>query len=418
MSDIREPSPATSPGPPKYTYVPALRVGNMVWLSGTTGTDDNGKITAPGDIVEQTRQIFRKFEKLLNSIGGTCDDIVETHDFFTTTENYKGTAAVRREFFKTSYPTSTGVLVSGLLRQDALIEISATAVLRGDQVRTPAARVLGGLRGRPAVSDYVANHHRGRPSAVLQAGRLRCPAVSRRGIRQDHSLRRPYLPEPPDNVFFDGHDGTLFTDTVLALVAVERGRFLEPVRPGDTIRTDVEVVEKKVSSDASRGIVVFRDHVINQREETVFQMDKITSAETAPGLIGPRWTTSSRQPLAAIEKVQNEKLRAMLDLCARGHPYYRRVWTEAGIDVGLIRTVADLEGFRSTQQVGVDGGPRKLPPRHTGPAPTRTRIVGDHLHHGQHRRPDADLQHDARLQRLPCSNRNESLASPTFAKRT
>ena len=112
------------------TYVPALRVGNMVWLSGTTGTDDEGRITAPGDIVEQTRQIFRKFEKLLNSVGGSCDDIVQTHDFFTTTENYKGTAAVRREFFKTAQPTSAGVLVAGLLRKDALIEISAVAVLR------------------------------------------------------------------------------------------------------------------------------------------------------------------------------------------------------------------------------------------------------------------------------------------------
>ena len=132
MPAIREPVTGGRDWPPQYTYVPALRVGNMVWLSGTTGTDDNGKITAPDDIVEQTRQIFRKFEKLLNSIGGTCDDIVQTHDFFTTTENYKGTAAVRREFFKKAYPTSTGVLVSGLLRKDALIEISAMAVLRGD----------------------------------------------------------------------------------------------------------------------------------------------------------------------------------------------------------------------------------------------------------------------------------------------
>ena len=132
MPAIREPVTGGRDWPPQYTYVPALRVGNMVWLSGTTGTDDNGKITAPGDIVEQTRQIFRKFEKLLNSIGGTCDDIVQTHDFFTTTENYKSTAAVRREFFKKAYPTSTGVLVSGLLRKDALIEISAMAVLRGD----------------------------------------------------------------------------------------------------------------------------------------------------------------------------------------------------------------------------------------------------------------------------------------------
>ena len=70
MSETRELVTGGKPWSERYTYVPALRVGNMVWLSGTTGTDDDGKITAPGDIVEQTRQIFRKFEKLLNSIGG------------------------------------------------------------------------------------------------------------------------------------------------------------------------------------------------------------------------------------------------------------------------------------------------------------------------------------------------------------
>jgi enamine deaminase RidA (YjgF/YER057c/UK114 family) len=127
----REPVFGGQPWPEQYTYVPALRVGNTVWLSGTTGTDEHGKITAPGDIEEQTRQIFRKFERLLNSLGSSCDDIVATTDFFTTTENYKRTAAVRREFFKTARPTSTGVRVAGLLRKDALIEISAIAVLRG-----------------------------------------------------------------------------------------------------------------------------------------------------------------------------------------------------------------------------------------------------------------------------------------------
>ena len=129
MSNDREPVLGGAAWPEQYTYVPALKVGNMVWLSGTTGTDDSGRITAPGDIAEQTRQIFRKFDRLLRTIGGTCDDIVSTTDFFTTTENYKRTAAVRREFFRTGRPTSTGVLVAGLLRKDALIEISAVAVL-------------------------------------------------------------------------------------------------------------------------------------------------------------------------------------------------------------------------------------------------------------------------------------------------
>lgn len=130
MSEIRETIGAGDKWPAHLTYVPAIRAGNIVWLAGTMGTDDEGRITAPGDIVEQTRQIYRRFEKLLNSVGGSCDDIVQTHDFITTTENYKGTAAVRREFFKTAQPTSTGVLVAGLLRKDAVIEISAVAVLR------------------------------------------------------------------------------------------------------------------------------------------------------------------------------------------------------------------------------------------------------------------------------------------------
>ena len=118
------------PWPAKYTFVPAVRVGDTLYISGTTGTDDDGNITAPGDIEEQTRQIFRKFQSLLDSVGGSCDDIVSTTDFVTTTRDYSRTAIVRREFFKRGFPTSTGVIVAGLLRAQALIEISAIAVLR------------------------------------------------------------------------------------------------------------------------------------------------------------------------------------------------------------------------------------------------------------------------------------------------
>jgi enamine deaminase RidA (YjgF/YER057c/UK114 family) len=129
MSD-REVITAGRDWPAKYTFVPALRVGNTIHISGTTGTDENGVITAPGDIVEQTRQIFRKFEALLSVAGGSCDDIVSTVDYVTTTKDYNKTAAVRREFFRHGFPTATGVVVAGLLRPEALIEISAVAVLK------------------------------------------------------------------------------------------------------------------------------------------------------------------------------------------------------------------------------------------------------------------------------------------------
>lgn len=50
-----------------------------------------------------------------------------------------------------------------------------------------------------------------------------------------------------------------------------------------------------------------------------------------------------RQPLDQIERIQSEKLRAMLALCAHGHSYYRRRWAEAGIDIAQIANVNDLE---------------------------------------------------------------------------
>jgi enamine deaminase RidA (YjgF/YER057c/UK114 family) len=126
----REVVNAGRPWPERYTYAPALRLGDTLFISGTTATDDEGHIVGPGDIVEQTRQVFRKFERLLNAVEGSCADIVETVDYITTTENYKATAAVRREFLRDAKPASTGVIVAGLLREGALIEISAVAVLR------------------------------------------------------------------------------------------------------------------------------------------------------------------------------------------------------------------------------------------------------------------------------------------------
>ena len=79
-----------------------------------------------------------------------------------------------------------------------------------------------------------------------------------------------------------GMTESLFRTTIIALLAVDRGRFLTPVRPGDTITTEAEVVEKRETSDPTRGIVVFRDHVLNQRRETVFQIDKTTLIKRKP----------------------------------------------------------------------------------------------------------------------------------------
>lgn len=116
--------------PDQVTFSPAVRVGNLLFISGTTAVDDNRDMVGKGDIVAQTRFIFEKFARILQQAGGSFDNIVETTEYFLTLDDYKQTAEVRRQFFKgPPYPAATGVLVAGLLRADALIEIKAIAVL-------------------------------------------------------------------------------------------------------------------------------------------------------------------------------------------------------------------------------------------------------------------------------------------------
>jgi enamine deaminase RidA (YjgF/YER057c/UK114 family) len=112
-----------------YTFAPAVRAGDHVYVSGMTASGDDGKIVAPGDIVGQTRYIFLKAQHVLGAAGASMADVVMTRDFFTTTEGYAGTADVRREFFGDTFPAATGVQVAGLLRREALIEIEFVAVL-------------------------------------------------------------------------------------------------------------------------------------------------------------------------------------------------------------------------------------------------------------------------------------------------
>jgi enamine deaminase RidA (YjgF/YER057c/UK114 family) len=117
--------------PARFTFSPAVRVGNLVFLSGTTATDDCGNIVGPGDIVVQTRQIFHKFSLILERIGGSLANIVETTDYVLSLDDYKKTAELRRELFEgPPWPAATGVVVRGLVREDALIEIKGIAAFQ------------------------------------------------------------------------------------------------------------------------------------------------------------------------------------------------------------------------------------------------------------------------------------------------
>ena len=75
---------------------------------------------------------------------------------------------------------------------------------------------------------------------------------------------------------------SLFRTTVIALKGVTDGQFLQVVRPGDTIRTETQVISKRETSKPDRGLIVLRDRVFNQRQELVFQIDKTVLIQRRP----------------------------------------------------------------------------------------------------------------------------------------
>ena len=66
--------------------------GNLVFLSCTTGTDENNELVGPADIVAQTRPIYWTFEQILQSVGASCENIYNTTAHILTTETHRGPA--------------------------------------------------------------------------------------------------------------------------------------------------------------------------------------------------------------------------------------------------------------------------------------------------------------------------------------
>lgn len=95
-----------------------------------TALNEQREIVGVGDIAAQARYIYQKIAAVLAQAGGNLSQVVETVDYVTTFDGYGQTADVRREVFGAGpFPAATGVLVSGLVRPAALIEIRAVAYL-------------------------------------------------------------------------------------------------------------------------------------------------------------------------------------------------------------------------------------------------------------------------------------------------
>jgi len=120
---------SNSPYEPIIGFSRALRVGDTVYVSGTVGWGDDGRLAGPGDVYAQARQAIRNIEKALTEAGASLRDVVRTRIYLTDISRWREAARAHGEAFGEIRPAATMVEVSALAEPEMLVEIEAVAVV-------------------------------------------------------------------------------------------------------------------------------------------------------------------------------------------------------------------------------------------------------------------------------------------------
>ncbi len=110
-------------------YSRAVKVGNVIEVTGTVAVDEHNTLIGEGDPYLQTKFILQKIENILLQAGATLNDVVRTRMFVTDIKQWEAYGKAHGEVFHTIKPCTSMIGVSALIAPEYLIEIEATAIL-------------------------------------------------------------------------------------------------------------------------------------------------------------------------------------------------------------------------------------------------------------------------------------------------